>query len=180
MQASQPHHAVKNQKQGPQARILDTSSSTESKQRMTVGQMKASGGHMQGANQQMIGQNPQSTAVKKVGYSRNQPNLGAGAGTAGPLLQGPQKQQMNFTSYESGFGVGSRGNSAIGQGGPQQPNVNLVGKANRLFPNQFDQAANMRGAGGGQGGNSTLLKQQQVNPMAASTIYGNMSNQAPM
>lgn len=55
LQASQPHHAIKNQKQGPQARILDTSSSTESKQRMTVSQMKASGGHMQGANQQVIG-----------------------------------------------------------------------------------------------------------------------------
>ena len=87
---------------------------------------------------------------------------------------------MNFTSYESGFGVGSRGNSAIGQGGPQQPNVNLVGKSNRLFPNQFDQAANIRGAVGGQGANSALLKQQQVNPMTASTIYGNMSNQASM
>ena len=87
---------------------------------------------------------------------------------------------MNFTSYESGFGVGSRGNSAIGQGGPQQPNVNLVGKSNRLFPNQFDQAANMRGGVGGQGANSALLKQQQVNPMTASTIYGNMSNQASM
>lgn len=71
---------------------------------------------MQTANQPMLIQNAQTSIVKKVGYSRNQPNLGTGAGTAGPLLQGQQKQQMNFTSYESGFGVGSRGNSAIGQG----------------------------------------------------------------
>ena len=38
----------------------------------------------------------------------------------------------------------------------------------------------MRGGVGGQGANSALLKQQQVNPMTASTIYGNMSNQASM
>jgi hypothetical protein len=87
---------------------------------------------------------------------------------------------MNFTSYESGFGVGSRGNSAIGQGAPQQANSNLVGKSNRLFPNQFEQGANMRGTVAGQGANSALLKQQPVNPMTASTIYGNMSNQASM
>jgi hypothetical protein len=91
IQMPQSHHAIKNQKQGPQARILDTSSSTESKQRMVMSQMKASGGHLQGANQQMIGQNSQQAVVKKVGYSRNPANLGAGAGTAGPLLQGPQK-----------------------------------------------------------------------------------------
>lgn len=81
---------------------------------------------------------------------------------------------MNFTSYESGFGVGSRGNSAIGQGAQQH--VNIVGKSNRLYPNQFDQAGNLRSGVTAQGANSVLLKQQQVNPLAASTIYGNLSN----
>lgn len=38
----------------------------------------------------------------------------------------------------------------------------------------------MRGGVGGQGTNSALLKQQQVNPISAQTIYGNMSNQAVM
>lgn len=38
----------------------------------------------------------------------------------------------------------------------------------------------MRGGVTAQGANSVLLKQQQVNPLAASTIYGNMSNQAVM
>ncbi len=67
----------------------------------------------------MMQQHSQAQGVKKIGYSRNQPNLGQGPGTAGTLLQGgPGKQQMNYTSYEGGF-QGSRGNSAIGQGGPQ-------------------------------------------------------------
>lgn len=74
---------------------------------------------------------------------------------------------MNFTSYETGFGVGSRGNSAIGQGGQQAQHVNMVGKSNRLYPNQFDQQSNMRGGIGGQGTNSALLQQQKVNPIAA-------------
>lgn len=56
------------------------------------------------------------------GYSRNA-NLGAaGAGTTGALLQGgPQKQQMNFTSYESGFGArGAAGGAPSLQNGNSQ------------------------------------------------------------
>jgi len=80
--------------------------------------------------------------------------LGQGPGTAGTLLQGgPGKQQMNYTSYEGGF-QGSRGNSAIGQGGPQQSN--MVVKSTRLLPNDFNQQ-NIRIAGN-NGANSSLLK----------------------
>ena len=43
----------------------------------------------------------------------------------------------------------------------------MVGKSNRLYPNQFDQQSNMRGGIGGQGTNSALLQQQKVNPIAA-------------
>jgi len=54
--------------------------------------------------------------VIKQGYSRNGPNnLNGGAGTAGPLLQGGMpKQQMNFTSYESGFGHAANGPVGLG------------------------------------------------------------------
>ena len=135
------------------------------------------------------GQLPQNAQLTgKKGYSRNNQNLGAPGGTAGPLLQGgAQKQQMNFTSYESGFGAGTRGSGANGPATAGQASSNLVGKSSRAIHNEF---GHMNGAtAGGQNNtrnglisSNALIKSQQhiggVGPAAGNNIYSNMHNQS--
>ena len=145
----------------------------------------AGGGAAAGAATGQLAQNTQLAGKK--GYSRNNQNLGAGGGTAGPLLQGgPQKQQMNFTSYESGFGAGARGSAANGPGATGQASSNLAGKSSRGLHNDLGHMGGPATAGqnntrNGLVSSNALIKSHQhvggIGPATGNNIYTNMNNQ---
>lgn len=80
----------------------------------------------------------------------------------GPLVQA-QKQQMAFTSYETGFG--------------HNQGVGLVGKSTRNQHNDFGigPTGNSRNLGLGGGGN--LVKSHQQIGGQSSNIYNNVGGQ---
>jgi hypothetical protein len=79
-------------------------------------------------------------------------------GTAGSLIQGGQlKQQMNFTSYETGFGAASRGSGiAAGNSSGMTGIQSTIGKSSRAH-NDFGQSTNT-------GSKNTLIKKQTTTP----------------
>ena len=93
-----------------------------------------------------------------MGYSRNGPNLGV-AGTTGPLLQGGQvKQQMNFTTYESGFGATSQNTNNTQQSSNLGGGV--MGKSQRQIQEMSAQNPS-RNQGLMNNSNNALVKSHQ-------------------